>query len=357
MAEACLKTRSPTSFLHKTRTIAAAHPYLATATAVVSALAVTALANRHLAKRAAHDNPPLGRFLMIDGVRLHFVDRGTGEALVLLHGNGSMIQDFDSSGLIDLAAKNYRVIVFDRPGFGHSTRPHKVTWTPAAQAELVRKALHRLGISRAVVLGHSWGASVAVALALKYPDLVSGLVLASGHYYPTAREDVLALSVPALPWAGDVIRHTVSPIAGRIIWPALMSKIFGPPTMPKKFGAFPKEMAVRPSQIGASAAEAALMVPNAFAFKDQYAKLKMPVSIIAGEKDRLIDIDEQSRRLHAEVAQSRFHSVRGHGHMVHQTATTSVMSAIDEIFQGCAVGVDGKRKDVSRPSCPRSEEL
>ena len=182
-------------------------------------------------------------------MRLHYVDRGTGEALVLLHGNGSMIQDFDSSGLIDLAAKNYRVIVFDRPGFGHSDRPHNVTWTPAAQAELVSKALHRLGISRAVVLGHSWGASVAVALALKYPDLVSGLVLASGYYYPTARADVLALSVPALPWAGDVIRHTVSPIASRIIWPVLMSKIFGPPTMPKKFGAFPKEMAVRPSQI------------------------------------------------------------------------------------------------------------
>lgn len=162
MAEVCLKTRSPTSFLHRARTIAAAHPCLAAATAVISALAVTALANRHLANKAVHDNPPLGRFLRIDGVRLHYVDRGTGEALVLLHGNGSMIQDFDSSGLIDLAAKSYRVIVFDRPGFGHSDRPHNVTWTPAAQAELVSKALHRLGISRAVVLGHSW--------ALRWPS-------------------------------------------------------------------------------------------------------------------------------------------------------------------------------------------
>ena len=95
MAEACLKTRSPTSFLHRGRTIAPAHPYLAAAAAVISALTVTALANRHLAKKAAHDNPPLGRFLMIDGVRLHYVDWGTGEALVLLHGNGSMIQDFE----------------------------------------------------------------------------------------------------------------------------------------------------------------------------------------------------------------------------------------------------------------------
>ncbi len=52
-----------------------------------------------------------------------------------------MIQDFKSSGLIDLAAKNYRVIVFDRPGFGHSDRPRDVIWTPDAQAELIKDAL------------------------------------------------------------------------------------------------------------------------------------------------------------------------------------------------------------------------
>jgi pimeloyl-ACP methyl ester carboxylesterase len=331
MTVAYLRTPSPTSLAYKARSIATAHPYLAATAALISGLAVSGLANRHLAKKAVRDNPPLGRFLMVDGVRLHYVERGTGEPLVLLHGIGSMIQDFDSSGLIDLATRNYRVILFDRPGFGHSDRPRNIIWTPTAQAELINKVLHRLGICRAVVLGHSWGASVAVALALKYPDLVRGLVLASGYYYPTARADVLALSVPALPLAGDVICHTVSPIASRVMWPVMMAKIFGPQSVPKKFEAFPKEMAARPSQIRASAAEFALMIPDAFDFKDRYAELKMPVSIIAGEKDRLIDIDEQSRRLHANVAQSRFHSVRGNGHMVHQTATNSVMSAIDEV--------------------------
>jgi hypothetical protein len=63
-----------------------------------------------------------------------------------------MIQDFESSGLIELAAKNYRVIVFDRPGFGYSNRPRNVVWTPAAQAELFAAALSHLGISHAIVL-------------------------------------------------------------------------------------------------------------------------------------------------------------------------------------------------------------
>jgi pimeloyl-ACP methyl ester carboxylesterase len=88
-----------------------------------------ALVNRHLAKKAELDNPAVGRFLDVNGVRLHYVERGSGEPLVPLHGNGSMIEDFESSGLIDLASKNHRVIVFDRPGFGHSDRPRNVVWT------------------------------------------------------------------------------------------------------------------------------------------------------------------------------------------------------------------------------------
>src|SRR5690606_18514928 len=197
-------------------------------------------------------NPPAGRFLAVDGVRLHYVDRGEGAPLVLLHGNGSMIQDFESSGLIELAARKYRVIAFDRPGFGHSDRPRSTIWTPEAQAELIHAALARMGVERATVLGHSWGCSVAVALGHKFPELVKGLVLASGYYYPTARADVFGMGAPAVPLVGDVLRYSISPIVGRLIWPLLMRKIFGPQPVPAKFSQFPRSMALRPSQIRAS---------------------------------------------------------------------------------------------------------
>ena len=87
------------------------HPYATAAAVGVAALAISALVNRRLTKDAERRNPPQGQFLEIDGVRLHYVERGRGEPLVLLHGNGSMIQDFESSGLLDKAAKKYRVIV------------------------------------------------------------------------------------------------------------------------------------------------------------------------------------------------------------------------------------------------------
>jgi pimeloyl-ACP methyl ester carboxylesterase len=307
------------------------HPYAALAAAAVGALAVSAVVNRQLAKRAEQRNPPVGRFIKIDGVWLHYVERGAGAPLVLLHGNGSMIQDFDSSGLIDLAAETHRVIVFDRPGFGHSERPRDVTWTPSAQARLITHALQRLGVTKPLVLGHSWGASVAVAMALEFPDFVRGLVLASGYYYPTMRPDVVALSAPALPVVGDVASNTVSPLISRMLWPLMMKHIFGPAQVPEKFDGFPKEMAVRPSQIRASAEESALMVPDAAASQDRYGELRMPVVIIAGQDDRLIDIDAQSARLHGDISGSTFRRIADSGHMVHQTATADVMAAIDEL--------------------------
>jgi hypothetical protein len=115
--------------------------------------------------------------------------------------------------------------------------------------------------------------------------------------------------------------HTLSPMISRLMWPLITAKTFGPKSAPAKFEQFPKEMALRPSQIRASAAESALMIPDAIHFEDKYAQLKMPVVIIASEDHRLIDIDKQSARLHSDVSQSTFHCVPENGYMIHQTAT------------------------------------
>ena len=299
--------------------------------AAAAALGIAALINRSLAKKAERANPPAGKFINVGNVKLHYVDRGSGEPLILLHGNGSMIQDFASSGLLEMASQTHRVVAFDRPGFGHTARPRGTIWTPEAQADLIHLAMKKLGIPRAKVLGHSWGASVAVALGLKHPESVASLILASGYYYPTPRADVLLLSGPAVPIIGDILRYTLSPILGRLLWPLLMRKIFGPAKMPAKFEAFPKEMALRPSQIRASAAETALIIPDAFALRGKYADLKMPIVIIAGEQDRIVDTEAQSARLHEELTHSTFRRIPNTGHMVHQTATALVMRAIDEV--------------------------
>jgi pimeloyl-ACP methyl ester carboxylesterase len=123
----------------------------------------------------------------------------------------------------------------------------------------------------------------------------------------------------------------------------VLRKIFGPASTPQKFQSFPKEMALRPSQIRATAAESALMIPDAFSTRDDYAGFKVPLVIIAGDDDRLVDIDKQSARLHDDLPQSTFHRLRGVGHMVHQTAPAAVMYAIDE---AAAAGREPQRDEV-----------
>jgi len=97
----------------------------------------SALFNRAAAGRTEAATPAAGTFVEVDGVRLHYVDRGAGPAVVLLHRNGVMLQDFEASGVLGLAAEHHRVIAFDRPGFGYSDRPRTTVWTSTAQAELI----------------------------------------------------------------------------------------------------------------------------------------------------------------------------------------------------------------------------
>jgi pimeloyl-ACP methyl ester carboxylesterase len=304
-------------------------PIRALAGLAATALAVSAYANHRAALQAERDNPPRGRFLDLHGVRLHYLERGDGPVLVLLHGNGSMIEDFVGSGLVALAARTHRVIVFDRPGFGHSTRPRGRVWSAAAQADLLHAALRHLGVARATVLGHSWGCAVAVALARRDPGMVGALVLAAGYHYPTARPEVIGLSAPGVPVLGDALRYTISPPLARLIWPRLVRRIFAPAPVAPGFAAFPREMALRPSQLRASGAETAMMIPQAAAARHGYRELHMPVEIIAGADDRVVDSEAQSARLHREIEQSGYTVLPGVGHMAHQTAPEAVMAAIE----------------------------
>ena len=222
---------------------------LASAAATIAAMTAY---NVYRARKAEREHPPAGQFVTVDGVRLHYIERGEGPPVVLLHGNVVTAQDFDTSGVLDLVAQRHRVIAFDRPGFGYSDRPHGSAWSAGTQADLIRDAFAVLGINRPIVLGHSWGAAVALALGLNHSDAVRGLVLLSGYYYPTLRADVLFSSPTAIPILGDLLRYSVSPFLGRAMLPLLLKGMFAPLPVPARFTkSFPRGMSVRPGQIRA----------------------------------------------------------------------------------------------------------
>jgi pimeloyl-ACP methyl ester carboxylesterase len=304
---------------------------------VGAALAAMAIFVRYRTRRTERENPPLGNFIEVDGVRLHYIERGEGQPVVLLHGNGTMAQDFGISGVLDMAADKYRVIAFDRPGYGHSERPRGQIWSADAQAELIRRALQSMGVEQPIVVGHSWGTMVALALALQHPEYVRSLVLLSGYYYPTPRLDVAMLSPPAIPVIGDLMRHTISPLIGRMIWPAMLKKLFHPTEIPQHFSSsFPVWMALRPSQLRASAGEAALMIPEAAILSKRYRELTMPVVIMSGANDVHVTSERHSERLHEELPHSELRVTPDVGHMIHHVVPHEVMAAIDTAAKAAA---------------------
>jgi pimeloyl-ACP methyl ester carboxylesterase len=257
---------------------------------------------------------------------------------VLIHGNGSMVEDFACS-LVEPASRHYRVLAFDRPGFGHSERPKDRTWTPLRQAKLLRVALRQLGVERPILLGHSFGALVALAYALSYPREIAGVVLESGYYFPTPRAEVPFFAIPAVPVLGALHRHTVGPLISRLVRDPLLKQLFAPNAVPAAFdAAFPREMTLRPGQLRAVGEDSAVMRDAARHMSRHYAKLPVPSFILAGESDRAVDPHAHSVRLHRTIPHSAISIIPRTGHMLHQIRPHEVPAAIDAVREAASAG-------------------
>lgn len=323
-------TSTPSNFRRRTS--------LPLAVGLVTAFASSAFYVRYQTMKVEQENPPTGKFVEVNGVRLHYTERGKGQPLVLLHGNGTSSQELMSSGLVDVASRRYRVIAFDRPGYGYSDRPGRLKWGAKAQAELLHNALKHLGVHNPIIVGHSWGTLVAMALGLRYPDDIQGLMLLSGYYYPTPRVDVPLFSLPGLPIVGDALRHTVAPVIGRAMWPAFVRKLFAPATTPQRFkDEYPAWMTLRPTQLRATTEEIAMMIPMADELSTQYRELTVPVVIMAGKSDLHVVPQLHSERLHKEIPDSKLILVPHVGHMITHSAHEEIMEGIEMLNQTSSV--------------------
>jgi len=299
--------------------------------AICIALVIAAAAVGFMTWRAHRQYPPLGRFFVCDGVRLHYIERGKpdGPPVLLLHGNGALIQEQTISGVVDRLAERYRVLCFDRPGYGYSDRPRLRLWTPERQADLIAHALKQLDVGSVTVVGHSWGTLVGITLAMRAPELVRGLVLASGYYFPTRRLDVWLMAGPALPIIGDLVRYTIAPLLGRVMFWPVARFLFAPRQINEVFQAeFPVGLALRPISLRASAEESAFMIPAAARLQAEYARLQTPTVIVVGEEDRLIEA-EQSHKLKAVLSRAVIRPVPDAGHMVNHAVPERLSDAVD----------------------------
>ncbi len=273
---------------------------------------------------------PAGRFVAVDGVDLHYVERGRGRPVVFFHGAGGMLDEFFTSPVADLIAARYRVIVFDRPGFGHSTRPHVRFGGPWAQARLLRDALGQLGIERPIIMGHSWGGAMALAFAIQFPKALSALVLLAGWAFPARQAALLLFSLPNAPFLGSFVKRSVWPSLARVLAPEAIARIFAPTPVPAAFTAdFPLELALRPSQLLADAEDMCLLNPCVARLQAHYPEIAVPVELVTGDADTVVDPVEHGMRLASVMPKARLTVLPRVGHMLHHSTPAAILDAVD----------------------------
>ncbi|MQB34291.1 alpha/beta fold hydrolase [Rhizobium rhizogenes] len=122
------------------------------------------------------------RFAPVDGQRIHYKCKGTGDPLLLLHGSGSSLQCFD--GVAARLQQNFTVIRPDLPGFGLTgPRPDK-DYRIDTYVAFITRFMEVLNISRYAAAGNSFGGNIAWNLALDYPKQLEGLILINATGYP-----------------------------------------------------------------------------------------------------------------------------------------------------------------------------
>ncbi|WP_244497941.1 alpha/beta fold hydrolase [Mesorhizobium sp. Root695] len=162
----------------------------------VLGIASLVLATLWIAAKAERLVPPVGKFLEIDGNRIHYVDQGEGRPIVFVHGLGAQLHHFRHT-LFGRFGPGYRLIALDRPGAGYSARASGATGSLPEQAEIVRRFIEALGLERPLVVGHSLGGAIALTFAVEHPDVICGIALLSPltHMEAGAREKLGSLYI------------------------------------------------------------------------------------------------------------------------------------------------------------------
>jgi pimeloyl-ACP methyl ester carboxylesterase len=285
------------------------------------------LKERYLAAKVSqrHDRA-VSKFVSVDGARLHFVMKGSGAPVVLIHGNPGSCQDW--TRLYGPLSAQHQAIAFDRPGHGHSDRPNHRDITVHLQAAMLRNALDQLKVERPVLVGHSWGSALALAYALDFPRDVAGLVLLAPAVY-LSNDGVSVISkLPAVPIIGDVVNYLFTPLFGASLVRSDLKKAFAPHPLPPHYLRSVLAEWTRPKNVKWYAVDDALLNDSLPALSARYPEVRTPLAIVTGDSDLIVPAKENAHRLHESLPHSLLQVLAETGHQIPFTHPDAVIAAV-----------------------------
>lgn len=274
--------------------------------------------------------PAMGKFVEIEGKKIHYIEKGSGEPIVLIHGLNGAASNF-SYRMMDGLSQNHRVVAIDRPGSGYSDPIACQDAVLPTEARFVAELMQKLGITRAKIVGHSLGGAIALQLALDYPEMVSELKLLS----PLTQ---FQMDIPD-PFKNMAIRSDVyrwiysrffSTLASIMNEKATTQAIFPNGELPKGFGS--KGGGYVSSDYLSfyyASCDLAGLENYLLPLTKRYSEIKQPVSILYGTEDRVLDPKIHGELMKQKVSRVQFQTMKG-GHMLIATDAEKVNQFILE---------------------------
>jgi pimeloyl-ACP methyl ester carboxylesterase len=265
--------------------------------------------------------------VVVDGVALNYVSGGSGRPVVLIHGNPGSHHDY-TFAVFETLIQSYYVVAFDRPGHGYSERHDSVHTTVEVQARIIHDALQLLAIEKPVLVGHSWGGSLVLAAAVAYGKDLSGIVLLAPAAYPSVRVEWWSL-LPRVPLLGEFVVNTLTPFLGRAFVRKSLKQAYDPQDVQHDYAEQSAEMWMSPEHIRACAYDERTLAASLKVLSEHYCDIEMPVVIVTGSGDRLLDPNEHAYPLQKAIRNSRLVVLPDTGHQLPQTQPEAVIAAID----------------------------
>ena len=288
---------------------------------VTAGLAVFSLYIAHRVEKAL---PPQGRFIDIGADRIHYVEYGNGPPIVFVHGLSGQLRNFAYLRM-DQLAQTHRVILMDRPGSGHSTRGAGSSASISAQARTVALFIDAMGLDKPVPVGHSLGGAIALAVGLDHPNSVSRLALIA---------PLTHLVDPGRAFGGLMIRSSLVRriVSVTVATPfaikgsrAILDIVFGPDSVPGDFATKGGGLlGLRPRSFYAASSDMMAVPGELPAMENRYASLRLPVDVLYGREDRILDWRSHGEALKRKLDSTNLRLVDG-GHMLPVTAPSVTM--------------------------------
>lgn len=291
---------------------------------------------QHLQKILGRKFPPIGDFVDIGGVYVHYYS-STPEGqintdkpvIVMIHGLSGSIFDFYYSAFFAELRKQYKIVLVDRPGAGYSYIHSKKMMTLNQKSNIIYQLMAHLQIKQPVLLGHSLGGALVLNYACQYPAETKHLVLLAPLIYP-----VRAMNIPFLFLLQVSFIRTL--VFG-LIWcfqflffSALIKNAFRPNVecLLPEYQKATRDQLFSFKQFLSEFSNLLGLKNSLIQQQQAYAKLQMPISILVGSHDKILPAQNQAEQLKSEVPHLNLKILNRQGHMLNFSATAALINTI-----------------------------